>query len=128
LAHHPAVVEAMGQDVKHALRRVKALETRIMTGDLSTHHQPIGDLFKSPESAADWDRFRLSSEHIEFYKTNGYLAGIRLLKNDQVEVLRAELDQLINPVSDAPLNRPARLGRRTVRKGSAFPTLALFLF
>ena len=68
-----------------------------MTEDLSTHHQPIGNLFKSPESAADWDRFRLSGEQIEFYKTNGYLADVRLLKDDQVEVLRAELDQLTDP-------------------------------
>jgi ectoine hydroxylase-related dioxygenase (phytanoyl-CoA dioxygenase family) len=68
-----------------------------MTEDLSTHHQPIGNLFKPPESAADWDRFRLSGEQIEFYKTNGYLADVRLLKDDQVEVLRAELDQLTDP-------------------------------
>jgi ectoine hydroxylase-related dioxygenase (phytanoyl-CoA dioxygenase family) len=68
-----------------------------MTEDLSTHHQPIGNLFKSPESAADWDRFRLSGEQIEFYKTNGYLADVRLLKDDQVELLRAELDQLTDP-------------------------------
>jgi len=70
-----------------------------MTEDLSTHHQPIGDLFKSPESASEWEGFRLSGEQIEFYKTNGYLAGIRLLTDEQVEVLRAELDQLTNPVS-----------------------------
>jgi ectoine hydroxylase-related dioxygenase (phytanoyl-CoA dioxygenase family) len=68
-----------------------------MTEDLSTHHQPIGNLLKPPESAADWDRFRLSGEQIEFYKTNGYLADVRLLKDDQVEVLRAELDQLTDP-------------------------------
>ena len=68
-----------------------------MTEDLSTHHQPIGDLFKSPESVADWDRFRLSFEQVEFYKSNGYLAGIRLLTEDQREGLRAELSQLLDP-------------------------------
>ena len=68
-----------------------------MTDDLSTYHQPIGDLFSVPETAANWDRFRLSSEQVEFYKSNGYLAGIRLLTEDQTEVLRAELSQLLDP-------------------------------
>lgn len=68
-----------------------------MTEDLSTYHQPIGDLFKSPESAAHWNRFRLSSEQVEFYKSNGYLGGIRLLTEDQIEELRAELSQLLDP-------------------------------
>ena len=68
-----------------------------MTEDLSTYHQPIGDLFKSPESVANWDHFRLSPEQVEFYKSNGYLAGIRLLTEDQTEILRAELSQLLDP-------------------------------
>ena len=69
-----------------------------MIEDLSTHHHPITRLFGDP-SLYEWNHYRLSSEHIEFYKTNGYLAGIRLLKDDQVEVLRAELNQLTDPTS-----------------------------
>jgi ectoine hydroxylase-related dioxygenase (phytanoyl-CoA dioxygenase family) len=69
----------------------------LMTPDLSTYHQPIGPLFKISESVADWDRFRLSRKQIEFYHSNGYLAGIRMLSDDQVEVLRAELANLIDP-------------------------------
>jgi len=64
--------------------------------DLSTYHQPITSLFSEP-SASDWNRFRLSQTQIEFYKTNGYLAGLRLLTEHQVEKLRAELAQLIDP-------------------------------
>ncbi len=36
-------------------------------------------------------------------------------------------DAPLNQISDVPLNEPARLCRRTVRKGCAFPTLLFFL-
>lgn len=65
-----------------------------MSEDLSTYHQPIGDLFKSPENAADWDRFRLSGEQIEFYHSQGYVAGVRMFDDEQVERLRAEMAAL----------------------------------
>jgi ectoine hydroxylase-related dioxygenase (phytanoyl-CoA dioxygenase family) len=70
-----------------------------MTEDLSIYHQLIGDLFASPTDAGGWSRHRLTVEQIGFYRANGYLAGIRLLTDDQVEVLRAELDQLADPAS-----------------------------
>lgn len=68
-----------------------------MTKDLANFHQPVGDLFTRPTNAREWNRYRLSSEQLEFYRTSGYLAGIRLLSDDQVGILRSELDQLANP-------------------------------
>ncbi len=68
-----------------------------MVEDLSIFHHLIGDLFTWPTNAREWNRYRLSSEQLEFYRANGYLAGIRLLTDDQVEILRSELDQLANP-------------------------------
>ena len=70
-----------------------------MTEDLSLCHQLIGDLFASRLNAAEWSRYGLTPEQIRFYGANGYLSGIRLLTDDQVEVLRAELDQLTDPAS-----------------------------
>jgi ectoine hydroxylase-related dioxygenase (phytanoyl-CoA dioxygenase family) len=67
-----------------------------MTEDLSIHHQLVGDLFASLSSAREWNRYRLSDGQIEFYKLNGYLAGIRMLSDEQVEVLRAESANLID--------------------------------
>ena len=64
--------------------------------DLSTRHHPITSLF-SDSSPREWDRYPLSDEQVEFYETNGYLAGIRLLTDDQVEVLRTELAELTDP-------------------------------
>ena len=68
-----------------------------MLEDLSTKHHPVSQMFAWPGSAAVWNRYRLSEGQIEFFKENGYLAGIRVLNDDQVEVLRDELNALTNP-------------------------------
>ena len=68
-----------------------------MIQDLSLFHRPVGDLFTPIKGAIDWESRRLSSDQIAFYHTNGYLAGIRLLDDEQVEKLRRELAQLIDP-------------------------------
>ena len=65
--------------------------------DLSLFHHSIGDLFAAQVGAGDLECHRLNDEQIKFYHTNGYLAGIRLLNDAQVEVLRGELDQLSKP-------------------------------
>ena len=63
--------------------------------DLSRYHRPLTPLFKIRTD--DWERFKLTADQIEFYQTNGYLAGIRLLDDHQVERLRADLAMMINP-------------------------------
>ena len=65
--------------------------------DLSLHHKPLTGLFKQPSAAAGWDQYRLTQDQIDFFHANGYLAGIRALNDDQIEVLRSELAQLIDP-------------------------------
>ena len=68
-----------------------------MTRDLSTHHELLGDLFRLPSRREEWDRYRLSDEQVRFYRDNGYLAGVRMLSDDQVEALRGELKGLMDP-------------------------------
>lgn len=41
--------------------------------------------------------FRLNDEQIEFFRENGYLAGIKILNDEQIEILRGELSELIKP-------------------------------
>ena len=65
-----------------------------MTKDLSLYHQPISDLFTSPRTGDEWNRLRLTDEQLEFYEVNGYVAGLQLLDDHQVEVLRGELTEL----------------------------------
>jgi ectoine hydroxylase-related dioxygenase (phytanoyl-CoA dioxygenase family) len=67
-----------------------------MTSDLSHTHEPITDLFPAI-SGIDATQCRLTSEQIDFFHANGYLAGIRLLNDDQIAMLREQLQQLIDP-------------------------------
>lgn len=68
-----------------------------MTADLSLHHQPITQLFERPSDADDWREYRLSVDQIDFFNEHGYLAGTRALNDEQIEVLRRELAELIDP-------------------------------
>ena len=64
--------------------------------DLSTIHQAVTGLFEPAANASDWARHRLSNDQIEFYQREGYLAGVRLLTESQVDELRDELDELMS--------------------------------
>src|SRR3989441_6431529 len=68
-----------------------------MSTDLSSFHRPISDLFEAPETPTDWKQYRLTNEQVQFFHANGYLAGIRALNDNQIEALRGELTQLIDP-------------------------------
>jgi len=68
-----------------------------MPQDLSSKHHLIGRLFTWPRSEAEWQTFKLSADQVAFYRQNGYLAGIKLLNDEQVAALRTEVDELTNP-------------------------------
>ncbi|MCA1616123.1 MAG: phytanoyl-CoA dioxygenase family protein [Acidobacteria bacterium] len=74
-----------------------------MSADLSTRHAPVGGLFRLPRTAAGWARHRLSDERVEFFRAHGYVAGVKILTDDQVVRLRAELAELTDPAH--PLHR-----------------------
>jgi ectoine hydroxylase-related dioxygenase (phytanoyl-CoA dioxygenase family) len=64
-----------------------------MTQDLSLFHHQVSDLFTWPGTGDEWNRLRLTDRQLEFYEVNGYLAGLQLLDDHQVEVLRGELTE-----------------------------------
>jgi hypothetical protein len=68
-----------------------------MTTDLSNHHELIGQLISLPPSASELERFRLSDEQVRSFHSNGYLTGIRILTEPQVDVLTHELSHLMDP-------------------------------
>ena len=68
-----------------------------MAADLSTHHNPITGLFDWPSAYENWSQYRLAEDQIEFFQTHGYLAGVRVLDDEQIEALRGELRELIDP-------------------------------
>ena len=68
-----------------------------MVSDLSEHHKAVSKLFNRPSRVEDCDQYRLTRDQIEFFHKNGYLAGIRVLDDEQIAVLRDELAELIDP-------------------------------
>lgn len=68
-----------------------------MREDLSNYHSQISDFFKTPTRSNEWDQYRLTNDQIEFFHENGYLSGIQILNNSQVEILRNELAEITNP-------------------------------
>lgn len=67
-----------------------------MSTDYSRVHQLAGDLFTLPRTQAEWDQFRLSDEQVEFFHDQGYLAGVRILTDKQIDQLRTELSEFFN--------------------------------
>ncbi|HEX8278847.1 MAG TPA: phytanoyl-CoA dioxygenase family protein [Segetibacter sp.] len=65
--------------------------------DLSEFHEQVADIFPSPKKAEEWDEYRLKPDQVKFYKENGFLPGIKMLDETQLEILREELFQLIDP-------------------------------
>ena len=68
--------------------------SNILSPDLSNYGSPISSLFEQPQNAAEWKQYVLSKEHIEFFKENGYLSGIKVLNDKQVDALNEELVRL----------------------------------
>lgn len=68
-----------------------------MTTDLSQHHHPITDLFPRLRSTESREQYALSNDQIEFYHEHGYISGVRILNDHQIESLRAELSEWFQP-------------------------------
>jgi ectoine hydroxylase-related dioxygenase (phytanoyl-CoA dioxygenase family) len=68
-----------------------------MVEDLSVYHRPVSGLFPSPASPGEWKRYSLDDSQLGFYREHGYLAPVRMLNDEQVEALRAEVAALADP-------------------------------
>src|SRR5262245_51764215 len=71
-----------------------------MPDDLSRQHRPITNLFPWPTNDAGWEQYRLSDDQVQFYRDNGYLPGVRILSDQQIESLRTELADFFDPSHD----------------------------
>ncbi|MGB5461334.1 MAG: phytanoyl-CoA dioxygenase family protein [Eudoraea sp.] len=65
--------------------------------DLADYHELVSDLFKQPKSREEWDQYRLTDEQVAHFHEYGYLSGIKLLEDDQIEVLCNQLAEVIDP-------------------------------
>ncbi len=66
----------------------------MVLADLSRIHSLTSDLFRWPASLGEWEQYRLSDEQVAFFRDNGFLAGVKMLDEQQVEKLRSELAAL----------------------------------
>lgn len=71
-----------------------------MKPDLSKHHQIIGDLFEPLSNADETESLKLSADQLDFYRENGYVHGIRVLDDRQIQGLRDELETFFDPEHD----------------------------
>ena len=65
--------------------------------DLADYHELVSDLFKQPKSREEWEQYRLTDEQIAHFHEYGYLAGIKLLEDDQIKVLRRQRTEVMDP-------------------------------
>lgn len=63
-----------------------------MNTDLAEYSRPIARHF---ESGGDEDDLALTAGQLAFFEANGYLAGIRILDQSQIDALRSELVNLM---------------------------------
>lgn len=65
--------------------------------DLSLSHQPVTSMFRTPGSPDAWRKYALTDEQLDTYQHDGYVSGIRLLTDEQVDRLCEELAPLTDP-------------------------------
>jgi ectoine hydroxylase-related dioxygenase (phytanoyl-CoA dioxygenase family) len=68
-----------------------------MMKDLSHRHEMVSSIFADIAMDADWG---LSDDQVAFFHDEGYLSGVRLLTDAQVETLREELETFFKPDHD----------------------------
>ncbi|HXS77963.1 MAG TPA: phytanoyl-CoA dioxygenase family protein [Terracidiphilus sp.] len=59
--------------------------------DYSELHAPTGALGQPPAGKQEWQQYRLTDDQIQSFHRDGYLAGVQILNDDQVDALSSEL-------------------------------------
>lgn len=65
--------------------------------DLAEVHELMSDLFRWPTSEEEWEQYALSEEQVQFFEENGYVAGIQLLNERQIGLLRQAVALFLEP-------------------------------
>lgn len=63
--------------------------------DYSAYPSPVGGMF--PSLDGDLDAYQITPEQVAFFHENGYLSGVKILDDAQVDALREELQQFFDP-------------------------------
>lgn len=62
--------------------------------DYSTFHSPVGKLFPRPATPGEWEKYKLTQEQVESFQKNGFLTNVKLLDEEQIEILLHELKEV----------------------------------
>lgn len=89
--------------------------------DLAAYSNSISNMFEQPKSAKDWEPYLLTEEQMSFFKTNGFVSGIKIMTEEQVDLLNNELVKL-----QAPIPEEKRLFYRYESNESEDPSKVLF--
>lgn len=65
--------------------------------DLAEVHELVTNIFEMPRSAKEWEAYRLTDEQLGHFHEYGYVSGIKLLEERQVEILCDELAEIADP-------------------------------
>ena len=65
--------------------------------DLAERHALLTDLFPRLSPKEAWEKYSLPEEKISFFKEQGYLAGVKILDDAQVDQLNKELEEIQDP-------------------------------
>ena len=68
-----------------------------MNEDLGLVNKPISNLFPKPQSIEEWSSYCLSKDKLLEFQENGFIQGIKVLNDEQIEVLRKELSEMVVP-------------------------------
>jgi ectoine hydroxylase-related dioxygenase (phytanoyl-CoA dioxygenase family) len=69
--------------------------------DLADFHHPVSNIFPKALSERDYAAYTLSKEQIEFFEEFGYLTNVKILEEEQVDILRAEQAAIADPAHHA---------------------------
>jgi len=59
--------------------------------DLADYSSPISNIFKQPGSAKEWEQYMLTEEQVRSFEENGFVSGIQILTDEQVDLLNEDL-------------------------------------
>jgi len=62
--------------------------------DLADYSHPISKMFVQPKTAKEWEQYMLSEEQVAAFKKDGFVKGVKILTEEQVDLLNNELVKL----------------------------------
>jgi ectoine hydroxylase-related dioxygenase (phytanoyl-CoA dioxygenase family) len=66
--------------------------------DLSEEHRLLGEMFPKYSTKEAWEKYKLSKAEVDFFNEHGYIHNIKMLDTAQVEQLKFELQQIVDPI------------------------------